>query len=394
MPSTRRKVWWWNEDYCRQVYSNSSHVVCRCVREGFYSILSDLYDVNYVPPEEDLTCITLPSYIGSLVLIYFCGITLAKLIYYRTRSSACSVHRQFAVVLILQHTTLLFATERVKMKFLCMLTAPLQHYLITSTFCWLMNESFNLYILITYAAHSRSNDQFEDEQSMLKYHVIGWILPLFFVGAYYAGNYNNYLSEVMCFITMKKIWFLITPLVVILLVTVLVLIVTMKEQMESSYSKNETTNRHIGIYSKALWTQAVLMMATTLLTVMSLKYRGYIIQVIVAMFNILQGVFFYTFFYLNEEVSTEPTRRQFFGKKRRSSAYTATPRSSEILWDREHPRKVLAGKSDKEKLIRFKEPGHVVEMDAERYYGREEINSDDGSDDDDVCFHREQVTTV
>ena len=55
----------------------------------------------------------------------------------------------------------------------CLVIATLQHFFTLSSFCWLMNEAFNLYILITYSTHSRT-EHLDEGGSMLKYYIIGW----------------------------------------------------------------------------------------------------------------------------------------------------------------------------------------------------------------------------
>ena len=45
------------------------------------------------------------------------------------------------------------------------------HYFFLSTFLWLMNEAFNLYIVITYAAHSHGEPT--EGASTVRYYVLG-----------------------------------------------------------------------------------------------------------------------------------------------------------------------------------------------------------------------------
>ena len=45
------------------------------------------------------------------------------------------------------------------------------HYFFLATFSWLMNEAFNLYIVITYAAHSHGD---QEGGSQWRYYILGW----------------------------------------------------------------------------------------------------------------------------------------------------------------------------------------------------------------------------
>ena len=55
---------------------------------------------------------------------------------------------------------------------LCQAFTILLHYFFLSSYAWLMNEVFNLYIVITYSTHN-ANDVTEIG-SMSRYYVIGW----------------------------------------------------------------------------------------------------------------------------------------------------------------------------------------------------------------------------
>lgn len=55
----------------------------------------------------------------------------------------------------------------------CLGAALHTHYLFLSTFAWLMNEAFNLYTVVTYAAHAHGSEQTEGG-SLWRYYVIGW----------------------------------------------------------------------------------------------------------------------------------------------------------------------------------------------------------------------------
>ena len=57
-------------------------------------------------------------------------------------------------------------------QYICRAFAICLHYFFLSTFQWLLNEAFNLYIVITYAAHSHTEQT--DGGSLYRYYVLGW----------------------------------------------------------------------------------------------------------------------------------------------------------------------------------------------------------------------------
>ena len=58
------------------------------------------------------------------------------------------------------------------LQMLCHTCAIALHYFFLSTFLWLMNEAFNLYILITYAAHAHGEQA--EGGSDWRYYLLGW----------------------------------------------------------------------------------------------------------------------------------------------------------------------------------------------------------------------------
>ena len=75
--------------------------------------------------------------------------------YFRTRSSAAYIHKHYSFVLSCSQLMLIFAFNGILYhhELLCRAVACLTHFFILSSYCWLMNEAFNLYIQITYTTH-------------------------------------------------------------------------------------------------------------------------------------------------------------------------------------------------------------------------------------------------
>ena len=55
---------------------------------------------------------------------------------------------------------------------MCHVFAIMFHYFFLATFSWLMNEAFNLYIVITYAAHAHG--EHHESSSQWRYYILGW----------------------------------------------------------------------------------------------------------------------------------------------------------------------------------------------------------------------------
>ena len=71
----------------------------------------------------------------------------------------------------------------------------------------------------------------------------GWVLPIVIVGVIAGIHGDSYYSSEMCLINLDHFWFFTGPIIGFVVISALVMIVTAKEQHESSYSKNEKANK-------------------------------------------------------------------------------------------------------------------------------------------------------
>lgn len=73
----------------------------------------------------------------------------------RTHSSAAYIHKHYSFVLCCSQVFLILAFNGIPLSnsYLCRAVACTAHFFILSSYCWLMNEAFNLYIQITYSTH-------------------------------------------------------------------------------------------------------------------------------------------------------------------------------------------------------------------------------------------------
>ena len=66
------------------------------------------------------------------------------------------------------------------------------------------------------------------------------------------------------------------------------MILSAKEQTESSYTKNEKANKLISNHTKAVWTQIVLLTLCWTFALMSLIIHGKVVKYLFAFLNCLQ----------------------------------------------------------------------------------------------------------
>lgn len=130
------------------------------------------------------------------------------------------------------------------LKLVCQSFALLNHYMLFVVFAWLLNEAFNLYITITYAAH-QSTHMSTDTGSQLRFYLLGWLLPAFVVLIYLLWYRDTYYDEKLCFFNLEQLSTNLVPMFALLIIAILVMIISAKEHTESSYTKNRKANKMI-----------------------------------------------------------------------------------------------------------------------------------------------------
>ena len=78
-----------------------------------------------------------------------------------------------------------------------------------------MNEAFNLYITITYAAHQSGT---VTNAPQWRVYLMGWVLPLLLVPVLVMIKSDSYFGEKICWFNLDYIWIFISPCVIMILV--------------------------------------------------------------------------------------------------------------------------------------------------------------------------------
>ncbi|XP_071829709.1 adhesion G protein-coupled receptor L2-like isoform X2 [Apostichopus japonicus] len=294
--------WSWTSEGCfvRPPVDYDEKAICECHHVGVFAITTHMYDVNWDPGEPPRFFPRFPMFIGCAVSITFFAVSLGTFFYFRCVTDTVAVHRNLAVSEILLQLTFLIGTPRIENALICKIITILIHFLFVTSFGWICNEAFNLYVEVANSIHSEHQQQ----RPMLRYYVIGWFAPGILVGVLANTNWNDYFSSNVCFMDFSFVWFMIGPAAGIWGITVFVLIYTGKDISESSYFKDEKTNKVITNHCKGCWIQIMLIVITWSFALFSVDMLSIIPQILFAMFDMLQGAFFFTFFCcLNGEVT-------------------------------------------------------------------------------------------
>ncbi|CAF0780051.1 unnamed protein product [Adineta ricciae] len=323
--ATLTQQWKWQSlaSICEMIPSSrTDQTSCSCfISNGTFAVTSDMFDPKWRAPESRLYLFGRFSYIGSFIHISFALLTLIMLNYLRTHSSAAYIHKHYAFVLICAQVILILAFNGIPLSnsYLCRAVACTAHFFILSSYCWLMNEAFNLYIQITYSTHpavAGASATLSEAASKYRFLGMGYILPFCIVTLLASIKTKTYFMATklgLCFIDLDdwfKIYFI--PITGIIFITIMVMIFSAKQHHESSYTKNEKANEVIVTYTGGIWSQLFLITVSWSLAILPYFYDESILQLLHGFFSGLQGGFlFLSFFLFNDEI-----RRHYRDRRR------------------------------------------------------------------------------
>ncbi|XP_076456593.1 cadherin EGF LAG seven-pass G-type receptor 1-like [Babylonia areolata] len=296
----KKQQWQWSGGQCTLRDYDGRSVACSCLQPGVFTVTTDMYNDNWDKGDKRPELMNFASYFGCAASATMCLMTCFVHIYLKTSSSTAALHRNLSVSVALSQLVFMFGIDRYDHPVVCQVFAILFHYAFLTTYLWVMNEAFNMYIVITYSAISKSD--LTDSGSIFRYYVIGWAFPVVLVGAF-VGTVDDYYAKDMCWVSADHMWLFLGPALGIIGITILVLIFAAKEHNENSYTNSEKTNKIITIQMKGLWIQIILITVCWSFAIISITMVDRILKYLYALFNCLQGAFFIVFnLLLHEEV--------------------------------------------------------------------------------------------
>nr|XP_022319164.1 adhesion G protein-coupled receptor L2-like isoform X2 [Crassostrea virginica] len=210
--NTSVRQWQWTSEQCTLVSDTSQAGYCSCFVPGVFALTTDMYNVNWDRGIRRPILMNIASYAGCALTAFMCLASVIIHIRFRSSTTTASLHKHLAASVVLGQIVFMVGIDKYDNPTFCHIFAVLLHYAFMCNFCWLMNEVFNQYIVITYAAHSHS-DQLADNGSMIRYYVLGWIFPGVLVGAFVGSQGESYYAKDMCWIAWDSIWLFVAPAV-------------------------------------------------------------------------------------------------------------------------------------------------------------------------------------
>jgi len=103
------------------------------------------------------------------------------------------------------------------LKTICNMFGILNHYMLFVVFAWLMNEAFNLYITIIYAAHQSS--PINDHGSQWRFYLLGYLFPAILVLILLLTKSKDYYDKKICWFNLDNLWIDVSPMIAMITVS-------------------------------------------------------------------------------------------------------------------------------------------------------------------------------
>ncbi|KAL8609771.1 hypothetical protein ACOMHN_042810 [Nucella lapillus] len=168
----KKRNWHWTRKYCFLRDYDGKSAACSCLQPGVFAVTTDMFNDNWDKGDKRPILMNFASYFGCAASATMCLMTCFVHIYLRTSSGTAALHRNLSVSVALSQLVFMFGIDRYDNPLVCQVFAVLFHYAFLTTYSWVMNEAFNLYIVVTYSAHSKSDTT--ETGSMLRYYILGW----------------------------------------------------------------------------------------------------------------------------------------------------------------------------------------------------------------------------
>ncbi|OQV15514.1 putative Cadherin EGF LAG seven-pass G-type receptor 1 [Hypsibius exemplaris] len=272
---------------CVRLHTTISRAMCTCEDSGsFYGVTTDMYDPNWVEEKIVIYFMNWATYFGCAMSALCSLLGFCILVFLRTTSNTSSLHKNTALAVGFAQLSLMCGIDLHEFLIPCRVFTIATLYFILCLFCWMMNQAFHIYSVVTYSVHN--NDEVEDG-SVIKFMIMGWVVPIIpvLIGALTKGD--KFFHKGACFVSWD--WFLIVggPGVGIVFVTLLMKVIALKEYMQSSYSLSEKGNKLVVNYMKAGRSQWGTVLAMYCCLLVALRLHSTVLKFLFAIFSILQG---------------------------------------------------------------------------------------------------------
>ena len=164
------------------------------------------------------------------------------------QSDRTTIHRHLCLTLLLAHLLLLGGLDATQPPLLCSGVALALHYLLLSSFCWMLVEGCHIYRLLT--------DVFSHKQfGLLPYYLVGYVLPLLIVLPSLVSSellsFRGYGSSEYCWLSTTNgfVWAFAAPVAAIVTVNCIIFGLAMSV---ARHARSRNTQREKNVVGKSV----------------------------------------------------------------------------------------------------------------------------------------------
>uniref|UniRef100_A0A914PS58 Uncharacterized protein n=1 Tax=Panagrolaimus davidi TaxID=227884 RepID=A0A914PS58_9BILA len=290
-----RCVYWnqtdlqWSQRGCVLIETTAEFTKCSCTHLTSFAILMDI--------NANLDRLVGGNAIAlDLITIFGCALsivclTIAFLIFTLFRSLYTvrhAIHRNLCLCLLVANLLFVIGIDRTGNSSACRGIAIALHYFFLASFCWMLLEGYQLYMMLIQVFEPNRN-------RFYLYYLIGYALPAVIVAISAGITWKNYGTFSYCWINVRTstLWAFIIPIIVIIVANIIVLLIALRVVLSVKSRDRSTSQRVLG-WLKGSGTLLCLLGITWLFGfICAIPGTHIVFAYIFAILNTLQGVFIF-----------------------------------------------------------------------------------------------------
>ncbi|CAI4228308.1 unnamed protein product [Auanema sp. JU1783] len=246
--SNPRCVFWdlnlkiWSTEGCQLISSNSTTSECACNHLTSFAILMDVSGNVARYSGALASALDVISIIGCSISIVCLSLSLATFTFFRSLYNVRNtIHRNLCLCLLIAELVFVIGMDRTSNATACSVVALLLHFFFLASFCWMLLEGYQLYLMLIQV--------FESNRShVLLYYLFSYGFPAAVVAVTAGVAWHNYGTDTYCWIdtTTPTIWAFIAPIIIVIIANMIFLLIALRVVLSIRSRDRNKTDRLIG----------------------------------------------------------------------------------------------------------------------------------------------------
>ncbi|XP_065566296.1 latrophilin Cirl-like isoform X2 [Artemia franciscana] len=297
----------WSEEGCRVSLTNKTHTMCRCDHLTHFAVLMDLRESPLMASHNGV--LTTVTYIGIGISIIFLALAFLTFVFCQgLKCERTTIHKHLCFCLLVGEIIFIAGIGETWQPVLCGVVAGLLQYFFLAAFMWLLLDGLQIYISLVHL--------FEAERSKLRwYYLTGYGVPIVIVAIACIVDPLSYGSHRHCWLREENYFILsfVGPAILILLANTVFLIlasvVVCRHRLIASKSKDQPRSSYAASWLRGAFILTFLSGSTWTFGLLFLYASKIVVAYLFTTFIILQGLFIYVYYCLQNEKVRKEYRR-------------------------------------------------------------------------------------